>query len=122
MIISFQSKVILFWFSTIIGYFVITFDSYYWIYGESYTPLISAVIYTTCRILWAFCTFWLIMSCVCGYGGLINTILSWKAFVPLARLTYSVYLTHVWWLWIFMGSLRERVDTSRYSMASSLIL
>ncbi|XP_054157276.1 nose resistant to fluoxetine protein 6-like [Oppia nitens] len=62
-------------------------------------------------------TLWLIMGCVSGYGRPVNTFLSWKAFVPLSRLTYSVYLTHVWWLWTFMGTLRERVDLSRYSMS-----
>ena len=29
-----------------------------------------------------------------SFLGLVNTILSWKAFTPLSRLTYSVYLWH----------------------------
>ena len=29
-----------------------------------------------------------------SFLGLVNTILSWKAFTPLSRLTYSVYLRH----------------------------
>ena len=29
-----------------------------------------------------------------GYGGIINTLLSWKLWVPLGKLTYMVYLIH----------------------------
>ena len=30
-----------------------------------------------------------------GYGGLIDDFLSWKAFVPLSKLTYGAYLSHI---------------------------
>ena len=30
-----------------------------------------------------------------GMGGPINTILSWRAWVPLARLSYCIYLVHM---------------------------
>ena len=30
-----------------------------------------------------------------GYGGLIDDFLSWKAFIPLSKLTYGAYLSHI---------------------------
>jgi peptidoglycan/LPS O-acetylase OafA/YrhL len=44
----------------------------------------------------------MIVLCHNGYGGPINTFLSYKAFVPLSRLTYGCYLIHVpvmFWYW-----------------------
>ena len=48
--------------------------------------------------------------CITGNGGLVNRFLSSKAFIPLSRLTYSVYLTHAWIVWIYWGSKSESVD------------
>ena len=38
---------------------------------------------------------WLIFACHKGYGGVINRILSWEAFGPLAKLSFGVYLLHL---------------------------
>ncbi|XP_014204831.1 nose resistant to fluoxetine protein 6-like [Copidosoma floridanum] len=37
---------------------------------------------------------WIIFASVNGYAGVINSLLSWRFWVPLAKLTYSAYLTH----------------------------
>ncbi|XP_078489124.1 nose resistant to fluoxetine protein 6-like [Ciona intestinalis] len=53
------------------------------------------------RPLWCIGLAWLTVACVSGYGGPVNTLLSWKAFIPLSRLTYCVYLVHplvIYWL------------------------
>ena len=34
-------------------------------------------------------------SCHKGYGGIINDFLSWKAFLPLSKLTFAAYLNHI---------------------------
>jgi len=54
--------------------------------------------------------------CITGNGGFINKFLSWKAFVPLSRLTYSVYLTHAWILWIYWGSKRDLIDMNSFTI------
>lgn len=46
------------------------------------------------RLTWSLCLAWLIFACHSGYAGWINTMLSWKAFTPLARLSYCTYLIH----------------------------
>lgn len=45
------------------------------------------------RTAWSVALAWLVFACVTGHGGPINTFLSWKAFIPLSRLTYTSYLT-----------------------------
>jgi peptidoglycan/LPS O-acetylase OafA/YrhL len=46
------------------------------------------------RLAWSVCLGWLILACVKGAGGPINQILSWHAWIPLARLSYCIYLVH----------------------------
>ncbi|KAK7497005.1 hypothetical protein BaRGS_00011741 [Batillaria attramentaria] len=47
------------------------------------------------RTAWGVSVVWVIIACCCGYGGFVNTILSWGALVPLSRLTYCIYLIHM---------------------------
>ncbi|KAI0224159.1 O-acyltransferase like protein [Lamellibrachia satsuma] len=37
---------------------------------------------------------WLVFACCTGYGGFVNRFLSWNFFIPLSRLTYTLYLIH----------------------------
>ena len=46
------------------------------------------------RLAWSVCLGWVILACVKGAGGPINQILSWHAWIPLARLSYCIYLVH----------------------------
>ncbi|XP_046544572.1 nose resistant to fluoxetine protein 6-like [Haliotis rubra] len=47
------------------------------------------------RPAWALCVSWVILVCGSGCGGIVNSILSWEAWIPLGRLTYGAYLLHV---------------------------
>ncbi|XP_046563524.1 nose resistant to fluoxetine protein 6-like [Haliotis rubra] len=49
---------------------------------------------TLCRPAWALFVSWVILVCCTGNGGVINSILSWSAWIPLGRLTYGAYLIH----------------------------
>lgn len=56
----------------------------------------SSIIYGSVhRLLWSAAIAWVIYACVSGRGGPVNDFLSWKAFIPLGRLTYCVYMTSV---------------------------
>jgi len=46
----------------------------------------------THRFAWGIVIAWIIFACSRGYGGPVNAFLSWKAFIPLGRLTFCVYL------------------------------
>ena len=38
---------------------------------------------------------WVVFSCHYGYGWVANTILSWRLWLPLGRLTFSFYVMHM---------------------------
>ncbi|CAH1392494.1 unnamed protein product [Nezara viridula] len=70
------------------GYYIFQMD-------YQYNQLYSAFFIGFQRFFWSTGLLWLILMCVRGYGGVINSFLSWKLFTPLARLSYCVYLTHI---------------------------
>lgn len=54
----------------------------------------SAAYVSLSRISWSLGIAILVFNCINGYGGFIDTLLSWKALIPLSRLTYCAYLIH----------------------------
>ena len=44
---------------------------------------------------WSLALAWIVFSCHKGYGGVVNSFLSWKAWIPLSKLTYGAYLIHI---------------------------
>lgn len=66
------------------------------------------------RTVWAIGLSWLTFACISGYGGFVNTILSWRALVPLSRLTYCAYLIHPVVMAIFYGSREISFDFSPF--------
>ncbi|CAI4221996.1 unnamed protein product [Auanema sp. JU1783] len=46
------------------------------------------------RLSFALALCWLTFACVSGNGGIVNTFLSWKFFLPLSRITFGAYLIH----------------------------
>ncbi|KAI5642502.1 acyltransferase family domain-containing protein [Phthorimaea operculella] len=43
---------------------------------------------------WGVALAWVAVACCCGYGGLVNSALSYRGLLPLSRLTYCAYLVH----------------------------
>lgn len=54
----------------------------------------SAAYHALHRTGWGIVICWIVFACATGHGGWINEVLSWKAFIPLGRLTYCAYLIH----------------------------
>ena len=76
-------------------------------------PELDRILYNGfAKISWALCVAWVILACVKGRGGMVDSILSWDAWVPLARVQYCVYLLHRTIIYI-VNSWAE--DTVRYS-------
>ncbi len=111
-----QLSKFLIWFLLLIGYLITIYDIYYWVFGAPYNRWISALLFPSTRIIWSTSTATLIWMCITGNGGFINRIFSCKAFIPLSRLTYSVYLTHAWIVWIYWGSRRDLVDMNNLTL------
>lgn len=47
------------------------------------------------RTAWSLAIAWIIFASIHGYGGVINTFLSWSGFIVLGKLGYTMFLTHL---------------------------
>uniref|UniRef100_A0A182NDQ2 Nose resistant-to-fluoxetine protein N-terminal domain-containing protein n=1 Tax=Anopheles dirus TaxID=7168 RepID=A0A182NDQ2_9DIPT len=65
---------------------------YTWLGTDNY--LYNALYAALHRFGWSLANGWLVLACVTGHGRTLKRILSWRAFVPLSRLTYCAYLTN----------------------------
>jgi peptidoglycan/LPS O-acetylase OafA/YrhL len=101
-----------------IGYIICFYDVMFWWEGQPYNPMISAILYPLKKLIWSANLSVIIWLCTTGNGGFINTFLSANIFIPLSRLTYSVYLTHAWIVWMFWASRRDLVDINFFSIIS----
>lgn len=66
------------------------------------------------RLVWSLALCWPIYSCTTGHGGIIAWMSSWKGFIPLARLTYGVYLVHGLFLLLRMGLVKSRFNLDEF--------
>ncbi|GBM99423.1 Nose resistant to fluoxetine protein 6 [Araneus ventricosus] len=64
---------------------------------------------------------WMIFVCLIGQAGVVNGILSWKAWIPLSRLTYCAYLIHPIVIFTYYNSLRRLVEFSHINMSAKII-
>ncbi|GFY77750.1 nose resistant to fluoxetine protein 6 [Trichonephila inaurata madagascariensis] len=62
------------------------------------------------------CLAWVILVCVNGQGGIVNSILSWKFWIPFSRLTFCAYLIHPIIETAYFSSLRHMFQFSDISM------
>ncbi|KAK6620507.1 hypothetical protein RUM43_010798 [Polyplax serrata] len=60
-----------------------------------YNRIESSLYISLHRVGWSFAMSWIIICCVQNKGGIVSDILSWEAFVPLSRLTYAIFLSHM---------------------------
>eukprot|EP00794_Sanderia_malayensis_P019239 gene19239-21167_t len=75
--------------------------------GHPFSNVENILYGTFSRFAWGLCVAWVIYACHFGMGGPINSILSWKAFIPLSRLTYNAYLVHPLIIYTFYTSLEK---------------
>ncbi|XP_061658016.1 O-acyltransferase like protein [Syngnathoides biaculeatus] len=55
------------------------------------------------RAIWALAIAWIILACEEGYGGFINSLLSFSLWVPLARISFACYLIHPVYILVYIG-------------------
>ncbi|KAL1446078.1 hypothetical protein MTO96_044693 [Rhipicephalus appendiculatus] len=70
------------------------------------------------RILWSICLTWITLACATGRGGSLCTFLSWRAFTPLSRLAFGVYIVHLPFVQLSLHMSRERMHFSHFFMVS----
>ncbi|KAG8325623.1 hypothetical protein J6590_062561 [Homalodisca vitripennis] len=59
------------------------------------SPWLLAINAGLVQKLWVFGAAWIVVACTFGYGGWLGKWLSWPGFIPLARLSFGMYLIHV---------------------------
>ncbi|GFT33784.1 o-acyltransferase like protein [Trichonephila clavipes] len=92
----------------------VLYGAYRWNNGYPWTPTIAAVYAGTSKLVWSFGIFWMLFVCLTGNGGIINRILSWKFWVPMARLSYVFYLLHPLVIWVHEAFAHHNLYTSHY--------
>jgi peptidoglycan/LPS O-acetylase OafA/YrhL len=68
-------------------------------------------------LAWSLALSWIIWACVNGYGGPVNSFLSWTFWQPLGRLTYSMYLLHLPLQYIMIYGTKTHFNFSNVSAA-----
>ena len=59
----------------------------------------------------------IIYICNTGYGGVVNSYLSWSVWEPLAKMTFGVYLCHTFILSIMLGTFQSTLILTDYIYA-----
>ncbi|XP_049267359.1 O-acyltransferase like protein isoform X1 [Rhipicephalus sanguineus] len=91
-----------------------------WNRGNLPDPITNAIYGGYHRLLWSVSLCWPAYACATGYGGayvcvygyagMMARMSSWKGFVPLARLTYGVYLLQGVFLLLRMALVKTRFN------------
>lgn len=85
--------------------------------AAGYKPSVTeAVFYETfSRISWCLAIGWIVFACQTGYGGPINSILSFKMWAPFCRVTYCMYIVHFMVQTTIFGNLKTDVTFSNFN-------
>ncbi|XP_040357297.2 nose resistant to fluoxetine protein 6, partial [Ixodes scapularis] len=95
---------------------LVVFGPFKWLRGDPWVGL-DAVLYAGFgKAIWALVLAWITFSCACGRGGFVTRLLSWKALVPLSRLSYGAYLVHSPLYLIRTGIMRERMSLQHFHL------
>ncbi|KAF8782072.1 O-acyltransferase like protein like [Argiope bruennichi] len=70
------------------------------------TPLEVLMYATFYKVAYTAGIAWMIFCCVTGHGGFINEFLSWKAWVPLSKLSFLIYLIQPIYQTLFIANFR----------------
>ncbi|XP_033166122.1 nose resistant to fluoxetine protein 6 [Drosophila mauritiana] len=82
------------------------------------STLEESLYYTLTRVGWPLAMCWVVFVCIQGYGGLANSFLSTPLWQPLSRLSYSVFIWHM-----FVQEINSRnVRTSTYFSSYTVML
>jgi len=85
------------------------------------STLEESLYYTLTRVAWPLAICWIIFACMQGYGGLANSFLSSPLWQPFSRLSYSMYIWHMFVQEMNSRSVRTNTYFSSYSMVGYIL-
>jgi peptidoglycan/LPS O-acetylase OafA/YrhL len=56
----------------------------------------------------------------CAFAGPVNAFLSWKFFIPLSRLTYSIYILHVTYMEVQLSAAKSVIQNDDLEKVSTV--
>uniref|UniRef100_A0A2L2YGK5 Nose resistant to fluoxetine protein 6 n=1 Tax=Parasteatoda tepidariorum TaxID=114398 RepID=A0A2L2YGK5_PARTP len=116
--VQLKKKLVVFgWCSAIICNLAVMCGLYGYRHGEPMEITLSAIYAAVHRVVWSVGIAWIVFACAYGYGGFVNSILSWKLFIPFERLANLIYLLHPLILFLHEGQLRERMYMAHLDQA-----
>ncbi|KAH8247742.1 hypothetical protein KR038_009247 [Drosophila bunnanda] len=80
------------------------------------STLAESFYYTLTRVGWPLALCWVVFACMQGYGGLANSFLSSPLWQPLSKLSYSVFIWHLFIMEINERSVRSNSYFSDYQV------
>lgn len=93
-----------------LAYLFCIYSTLPWLFGRPYSGIWSAIVFPVNSTVWSLLLTLVIWLCITKNGSLVGSFLQWTPFRPLSRLTYSVYLTHAWTVWVYTGTRRNLID------------
>ena len=68
------------------------------------------------KAAWGLCLMWVTFACCRGYGGIINSFLSWGFWLPISKISFMTYLFHMSINWYFFLSQSYNIDFTAWQM------
>ncbi|XP_025017490.1 nose resistant to fluoxetine protein 6-like [Tetranychus urticae] len=112
---------ILAWVMVILALFTVLHAPYPLAIGKTWSKWAVMVYESTSRVIWSLSVSWIIYASASGHGGLIDKFLSLPIFIPFARISYAVYLSHLILIFAYMGSRRSLLFTDSFTAVSNPI-
>lgn len=85
------------------------------------TPLQYGLYDALSRIAWSIALCYIIFACIRNSGGPINWFLSHPLWQPISRLSYSIYLTHIFIIWITMATTKTSLYFSEWIAVCAIV-
>ncbi|XP_064457003.1 nose resistant to fluoxetine protein 6-like isoform X2 [Ornithodoros turicata] len=111
----------LLWITCIAAGSYVNFITVVWSNGDLPSSFWSSVYAGTHRIVWSACVGWVVHRCAVGRGGLLNRLLSWKFLVPVSRVSFAIYVIHIYTIYFKLWTTRERISLSHFHVFMTAI-
>ena len=87
---------------------IVVFGEYWTWHGHKFVKTENVLYFMFSRTTYSIGIAIMVYVCHNGFGGFINTFLSWRLWVPLGRLTFNAFLSHPTALTIIYSTMRFR--------------